>query len=217
MRSSKDFYPRKSALSASSAFKKAFDFRHLSAKLGKKAKQPLFFQRFLPKRTYLCIVKTTRKLQSIISITYFCKMKKAIRFIIISICTLICLAIPTIIIYLTISGPREANFNRYNVQTIAYVDTIRQGGQGRQGRHSSDRWTHTLSYIVGGESYSRPIEIRSRTPLPKGTLVPIRYSQNNPTRVVVHLHYPIPLNDSIELYFTRHRLGGIHYILRRRE
>ena len=145
------------------------------------------------------------------------RQMKAIRFMLISVGALGLIAIPIIIIVGTISGPREANFNRYNVQTIAYVDAIRQGGQSRGNRHSSNWWTHTLSYIVEGESYIRPITIRSNTPLPKGTPVPIRYSQNNPTRVVLHLDYPVQLNDSIEIYFTRYRLGGIHYTLRRRQ
>jgi hypothetical protein len=118
------------------------------------------------------------------------------------------LAIPTIIISLTIRGPREANFNRYNIQTIAYVDTI----SWRQGR-----WSLIFSYTVENNIHIGNQQIRSRTPLPKGTPVRIRYSQTNPHRAVVHLDYPIQVNDSIELYFTRYRLGGIHYILRRRE
>ena len=118
------------------------------------------------------------------------------------------IAIPTIIIFLTISGPREANFNRYNVQTIAYVDTI----SWRQGQ-----WSLIFSYTVENNIYIGNRQIRSKAPLPKGTPVRIRYSQNNPRRAVIHLDYPIAVNDSIEIYFTRYRLGGIHYVLRRRK
>ena len=122
------------------------------------------------------------------------------------------IAIPTIIIYGTISGPRTANFNRYNVQTVAYVDTIR-----RQQARSIGDWRLILSYTVDDEPHFIDVSIRSRVPLPKGTPVRIRYSQNNPRRAVVHLDYPIAVNDSIEIYFTRYRLGGIHYVLRRIE
>ena len=140
------------------------------------------------------------------------RQMKAIRFILISVGALGLIAIPIIIIVGTISGPREANFNRYNVQTIAYVDTIRH-----QQARKTGSWRLILSYSIGDESYIQDVSIRSNTPLPKGTPVPIRYSQNNPNRAVVHLDYPVPLNDSIEIYFTRYRLGGIHYILRRRQ
>ena len=139
-------------------------------------------------------------------------MKKRFIVALASIGFVVMLAIVFIIVYLSISGPREANFNRYNIQTIAYVDTIRQ----EQVRKGGD-WRLILSYTINDESYFIDVSIRSRTPLPRGTPVPIRYSQNNPQRAVVHLDYPIAVNDSIEVYFTRYRHGGIHYVLRRIE
>ena len=101
----------------------------------------------------------------------------------------------------------------YNGLTVAYVDTIRQGTPGGRGGVG---WTLVLSYMVENESYIRPVAIRTSAPLPKGTPVPIRYQQRNPGRnVAFHVNYPVPINDSIEIYFTR-RPSGIHYVLRRR-
>ena len=102
---------------------------------------------------------------------------------------------------------RNINTDKYSMQTVAFVDTVIQNKM---------RWDVHFSYVVDNESYNI-IFTRSRIPLPKGTPTPIRYQKSNPNNSVIDKDFPIPINDSVEIYYT-YRVGkGVHYVLRKRK
>jgi len=95
------------------------------------------------------------------------------------------------------------------MQTVAFVDTIIQ--------HKA-QWNIRFSYVVDNESYNiTSFRNSSNRVLPKGTPIPIRYQKGRPNNSVIDKDYPIPMNDSIEIFFTYRAGKGVHHVLRKRQ
>lgn len=94
-------------------------------------------------------------------------------------------------VFVFYSCSKKINTDKYDVETIAYVDTI-------QYQHGMNI---LFKYYVNSIDYDIRIKFKGDLLLPKHYPLPVRYSSKKPSKSKILFDYPIPINDSVEINY----------------
>ncbi len=102
---------------------------------------------------------------------------------------------------------RTINIQKYDIEAIAYIDTLRLGG---------GELRAIGSYDYNDTTYHFYMKLNNEYIIPRDFPVPIRLSSSNPKRYKIVLEKKVPVDSFMVHYTDPDYQPGIYYIITKR-